>query len=117
MPEMLNKNPIDHINDEFEERWVVILSSGGKYILSKNQARLLQKAIASGNRGVIMFQTFAISIPYIVEFYLEKRFRKGSLQLPAQASEEPYQPISKEKFEEFRRKIYKKLNKAMSIFF
>ena len=97
------------IDDDYEELWIVILNTKGRYELSKNQARLVQEAIAHGERGAIMFKTFAIPIPYVAEFYREKRFLKGTKQLPARASEQPYKPIPKDKWEKIKKEIYEKI--------
>ena len=97
----------DFNNDpEYEEEWEVITSAKGKYTLSKLQARVLMQEMANGNRGVIPFKTFAISIPYIVEFYRVKRFLKDAKQLPERASEKPYEPIPAEKWEKIKRELF-----------
>ena len=98
-------------DEKFDEEWKVVINTGGEYVLSKMQARILQQAVATGNRGVIMFNSFAISIPYIAEFYRVRRFLKGAKQLPARASELPYKPIPREKFEAFMKMCYQKLGK------
>lgn len=78
---------------EWEEEWCVLISSSKEpYTLGKKQARLLQEVIASGSRGIVMFQTFSISIPYVTEFYRRKRFLKNVKQLPDKATEPPYKP-------------------------
>jgi hypothetical protein len=105
MPEMLNDN-------NYQEEWKVVLSSKGEYTLSKNQALVLKQEIASGNRGTVMFETFAIAIPYIVEFFRVKRFLVGEFQLPAQASEKPYVPISEEKWEQIQKEVYEKIGRS-----
>jgi hypothetical protein len=76
--------------DAYEEEWVVKLNTKGEYILSKNQALLVQEAIASGSRGIVMFKTFSISVPYIAEFYRTKRFLKKDHQLTGQQQEEAW---------------------------
>lgn len=96
-------------DDDYEEVWVVILSTKGRYELTKNQGRLVREAMARGERGAVVFETFAIPIPFIAEFYREKRFLKGAKQLPARASEKPYQPIPKEKWEKIKKEIHSKL--------
>ena len=106
MPEMLNDN-------DYEELWVVIITTKGRYELSKNQARLVQEAMAGGERGAIVFETFTISIPYITEFYRESRFLKQARALPARATEAPYAPVSPEKYREFREKVGKIFGKPM----
>lgn len=95
--------------DWYDEEWLIKINSGGEYTLSKNQAAILQQEIAMGNRGIIMFKTFSISIPYISEFYMVKRFLKESLQLPESASEEPYVPISADRWETIKKEAYKKI--------
>ena len=96
---------------EYEEEWQVILNTGGKYTLGKFQARLLQQEIANGNRGIIPFKTFVVSIPYIAEFFLVKRFLKDSKQLSATASELPYKPIPKERWERIKKEAYARIGK------
>ena len=98
-------------DEKYEEEWTVRVNSGGKYTLSKLQANILQQEIANGNRGIIMFKTFSISIPYIAEFYLEKRFLKGTLQLPATATEKEYVPIPPEKWEAIKKQAYQSIGK------
>lgn len=100
-------------DDQYEEIWEASISGGGKYQLSKNQAHLLMQEMANGNRGVIPFKTFVISIPYVTEFYRTKRFLKDTYQLPAQASEKPYDPIPADKWEELKKDIYKKIGKRI----
>lgn len=91
---------------EWEEEWEVLVSSSKEpYTLGKKQARLLQEAIAAGSRGIVMFQTFAISIPYITEFYRKRRFLKEVRQLPQRATEPPYEPISAERWNEIKQKL------------
>ena len=102
-------NPDD---DRYEEEWAVVMSTKGQYSLNKLQALGLKQEIANGNRGIILFQTFSISIPFIAEFYRVRRFLKGTYQLPATASEKSYEPISKEKWEEFKKKAYQSIGKS-----
>ena len=106
----LSMREISSEDEKYEEEWKVILSSGGEYTLSKLQARIVMQAMSEGKREV-MFKTFMISIPYIAEFYRVRKFLKNTKQLPARASELPYKPISKEKFEEFKKKAYKAIGK------
>lgn len=102
------ENPDD---DKYEEEWLVIMNTRGEYTLSKVQARILQQAIAQGNRGMIMFKTFAISIPYIAEFYRTKRYLKGVKQLPARATEAPYKPMDPKKLEALKKSFYEKIGR------
>jgi len=96
---------------KYQEEWKVILSSKGRYTLGTLQAKILRQEIANHSRGIVMFETFAIPIPHIVEFYRVRRFLKGARQLPARASELPYKPIPREKFEQFKKKAYKAIGK------
>jgi hypothetical protein len=95
---------------KFEEEWVVVLQSKGEYRLSKMQATILKQAI-SDNKRQVMFETFLIPIPYIVEFYRDKRFLKDTLKLPERASEPPFEPMSRKKFEVFMKQVYQKLGR------
>ncbi len=99
-------------DNEYDEEWVVVLHSKGEYTLSKAQAIILKQAIANNNRQV-MFESFLIPIPYIVEFYRSKRVKKGNLQLPETAMEKEYIPIPPEKWEKIRKEIYGKLGKTI----
>ena len=108
MPDILSEE-----EQGYDEEWRVILSSKGKYTLSKMQAVILKQEIASGNRATIMFQTFAIPIPYMVEFYRVRRFLKGAKQLPARASEPEYKPIDPKKFAKWKKEVYRKIGRPM----
>jgi len=99
--------------DRYEEEWIVKINTGGTYTLSKLQATILQQEIANGNRGMIMFKTFSISIPYIAEFYRDKRFLKGEFQLPASATEEKFVPIPEEKWKKLKEEAYRKIGRKM----
>ena len=104
MPDMLSKE-----EQNWEEEWMVILNSKGKYILSKMQAIILKQAIATGNRGTIMFETFAIPIPFMVEFYRVRRFLKDAVQLMERAKEAEYIPMDPKKFAKLKKEVYKKI--------
>jgi hypothetical protein len=111
MPEISNNLAFNE--EDYEEIWVVIMSTKGEYELSKNQARIVQEALARGERGAIVFNSFAIPIPYIAEFYRKSRFLKNTKQLPERATEAPYIPLSPEQMQKIREGIYKKLGKPM----
>lgn len=98
-------------DDKYEELWIVVMNTKGRYELSKNQARLVQEALARGERGAIVFETFAISIPYIAEFFREKKFLKDQFSLSAQTQEKPYEPIADDKWAEIKKKIYKNIGR------
>lgn len=99
-------------SNKYEEEWRVVMNTGGNYTLSKRQAQILMQAMAYKQREV-MFETFVIPIPYIAEFYRVRRFLKGAFKLPAIASEKPYKPISKEKWEKFKKNTYNNIGKSI----
>lgn len=70
---------------EFEEEWGVQV---GKelFVLNERQVKLLKEADLSGQRGIIWFEKFAISIPHIQSIWLISRRIKN--QLPAGAKQE-----------------------------
>ena len=74
--------------DGWDEEWEVVLNTGGKYTLNRKQAWVVQEAIATSNRGILMFKTFSISMPYIAELYRIRRFMSDQVSLPERASEE-----------------------------
>lgn len=110
--EELTSHILNEEEDKYEEEWEVIMTTKGKYTLSKVQALGLKQAI-SQSRGVVIFQTFAIGIPYIVEFYRVKRFLKDTYKLPKRATEEEYKPIDPEKWQKMKRELYRKLGKKI----
>lgn len=112
MQETLNNSAFSE--DDYEEIWIVIMNTRGEYELSKNQAQIVQEALARGERGAIVFKSFAIPIPYIAEFYRKSRFLKNAKQLPERATEALYEPVSPEKYQEFREKVGKIFGKPMS---
>ena len=111
--QVLTQGAFDPEDDKYEEEWLVVINTKGEYTLSKVQARILQQAIAQGNRGIVMFTTFSISIPYIAEFYRTRRYLKGITALPERATEPEYKPIDPKVFEEWKRKVYEKIGKPM----
>jgi len=108
--EVLTSRPWDKNDEAYDEEWLVVMNTKGQYTLNKYQALGLKQEIANGNRGIILFQTFSIPIPYIAEFYRVKRFLKGALELPATAGEQPYEPIPADRWEEIKKNIANKLN-------
>lgn len=97
--------------DNYNEEWVVVLSdTKARYTLSKNQARLLQEAFVRKEKAVV-FETFIIALPFVVEFYRTRRFLKDAVALPETASEKLYQPMSNEDFLKWKEKIYQKIGK------
>ena len=103
---------LEGLNDNYEEEWIAVVNKTN-YSLSKNQALIIKQAMATGERGNIVFDSFAICIPFVSEFYRVKRFLKNTVQLSETASESPYKPIPKEKWESFKKEIYKKIGKSI----
>jgi hypothetical protein len=103
--------------DKFDEEWVLVTSDKFERALSKNQARYLQQVTATGERGIINFETFAINIPFIIQFYRVRRFLKKEYQLSANNKgestweEKLFKPIPPEKWEELKKKMYQKIGK------
>lgn len=100
-------------DDKFEEEWKVVLTNKAEYPISKMQAMVLKQAIASGNRSTVMFESFAIPIPYIIEFYRVRRYLKGQHALPAKATEAEYVPIPPEKWEAMKKTMYAKIGRKI----
>lgn len=101
------------LNDEkWEEEWIVKMNDNTEYSLSKIQMLGLRQEIARGNRGIVMFQTFGISVPYIVHFDRVRRFLKGEFQLSARATEKPYEPIPEEVWNKIKKEAYEKIGKV-----
>ena len=91
-------------NDQYEEEWEVVLTSKGKYKLSKDQAAFLRKAMAMGEK-IVAFESFTIVPAYVVEFYRVRRFMKDKYSLPEATREEPYIPMTKEQWRQEMIKI------------
>lgn len=106
-PEKFNQD------NDYEEEWTVVMNTKGKYVLGKAQAKILQQAIATGNRGIIMFKTFSISIPYVAEFYRTRRYLKDAKLLPSKATEEEYVPMAPEAYKKWKKAAYEKIGKPM----
>jgi len=85
-----NEESTQETSSEYDEEWKVKLNTGGEYLLSQKQAWVIQEAIASGNRGIIMFKTFSVSMPYIAEFFRVRRFLKADHQLTGQQQEDTW---------------------------
>lgn len=71
--------PTSQAAENYNEVWKVVLQNGSEYKLAQEQADKIKKAISMGSRGIIMFESFSISIPYIIEFYrLSRRLKVSS---------------------------------------
>lgn len=53
------------------EKWVAVVNDND-YELDEKQAAVLNQAISENNRGIIQFDGFIISIPFLQEFYRVK---------------------------------------------
>jgi hypothetical protein len=102
--------PAGLTEDDYEEDWVAVVNKT-EYPLSKNQALIIKQAMATGERGNIVFDSFAICIPFVSEFYRIKRYLKNEKQLVARAAEGEYKPIDPKKWEEIRKQAYEKIGK------
>lgn len=91
------------ISENQEEEWRC-RCDGVEYVLNKDQAALLQEAIANGHRGLVTFKDFALNVPMITVFYLMSRRMKKSHQLAAGASE-PVKVISRERLDNIRKDL------------
>lgn len=104
----------DQSDDLYEEEWLIALNNGKEYRLSKKQAWVIQEAIARGERGIVMFKTFSISMPYIVEFTLVKRFLKEGRQLTGKQKEETWTEEDRQnaikRMKEIRESFQKKMD-------
>lgn len=100
-------------DDDYEEEWVAVVNKA-KYDLSKDQALIVKQAMATGERGNVVFDSFVICIPFVSEFYRVRRFLKNAKLLTSKATEEEFIPMDPQKWEEFKKKVYAKVGKPMS---
>lgn len=99
-------------DDNYDEEWIAVVNKTD-YPLSKNQALIVKQAMATGERGNVVFDSFVICIPFVSELYRVKRFLKNTKQLSSKATEEQFVPIPTERFEQFKKDIYKKIGKKI----
>lgn len=57
---------------KYERKWIVVIHDR-QYVLTETQANQLKALIASGNRGMAIFDDFVLNIPMIQEFYTEEK--------------------------------------------
>lgn len=103
--------------NSYLEEWVVMVN-GFQYKLDKAQNETLSDAIGKGNRGIIMFEGFSISIPYIQEHYRSRRYLKANRQLEAPPEREiiltPEELAArKQRMDKMRKEVYAKLGKKI----
>jgi len=87
------------------EGWVVKVGKEA-FSLDEKQILILKEAMQRSERWV-SFKDFIISVPHIECIYLD--WRKNPNQLQAGEKKE-FQPVSKEKWEEFRKRIQPELD-------
>ena len=63
----------------YKEEWVVV-AGREKFHLDEKQIEILRKADLAGNRGIVWFEKFAISIPHIESIYRVSRRTKDQLE-------------------------------------
>ena len=74
-------------DNRYNEVWILKVGDN-EWSLNKDQAAILKSAIKSGNRGMVVFDEFVVNIPFIKEFYLDRKVLKPEFQLPIPLSEE-----------------------------
>lgn len=75
---------------KFSELWVVEVGKK-EYKLNEKQIALLKEADLAGQRGIVWFKDFAISIPHIQSIYLVERY------LPEERAPVTYEEVKDEK--------------------
>lgn len=104
--------------DSYLEEWVVMVN-GYQYKLDKAQNQILSNDMAKGSRGIVMFEGFSISIPYIQEHYRSRRYLKANRQLEAPPEREiiltPEELVArKQRMDKMRKEVYAKLGKKIT---
>jgi hypothetical protein len=94
------------MQQNFREEWAVVVGRE-TFILDENQIKILKTASTGGNRGILWFDKYAISIPHIQAIYLVRKTPKNVLT--AGETKEVYS-------EEDRKKARVKLDKIRSKF-
>ena len=95
-------------DDNYDEIWTLVTSTGGKYEITKKQVSIIKEAMKRGSR-IVVFENLVISIPYVTELFRVKRFLKKEKQLPEETENKDFKPVSLEKIEKLKRDLYKKL--------
>jgi hypothetical protein len=100
--------------DQWLEEWCLVVDKT-KYHLTPEQSAVVKKAIARGDKGMIMFPKFVISMPYIREFYREKRYINPKYQLKEIVENRPQSPEEARRariaIEKIRNGVIKKIKK------
>ena len=97
-------------DDAYEEDWIAVINKNN-YPLSKNQALIVKQAMATGERGSIVFDSFAIPLAFVQEFYRVRRYLKDTKALSEKATEKEYIPIKPERWEILKKEMYSKIAK------
>lgn len=82
------------------EKWAVCVGKE-TFLLNKKQIKVLKEATKAGNRGIIWFDNFGISIPHIQSIYIIKRTFNNQLSSSNEFSNE----LTDEQRKEIRKKI------------
>lgn len=98
----------------FEEEWGVQIGKE-QFVLNERQIKLLKEADVSGQRGIMWFDKFAVSIPHIQSIWLisrriKNRLPEGTTPDEPIRTEEEQERISK-KIQEMKEKLMIKLGK------
>lgn len=81
---------------EYEEVWLVNLGKE-KYQVNEKQIKVLKRAMEEGHRGVIWFDSFAISVPHIQSISLISKTIKNKIEtnFDFEVSEEEREKVRK----------------------
>lgn len=66
----------EELMPQIYEEWIVVIGKES-FTLNKKQMDIIREANTSGNRGIVFFDKFAISIPHIQCAYLTKRYKEN----------------------------------------
>lgn len=90
------------MQQDYSEEWAVI-AGNETFVLDENQVQILKQATLEGQRGLIWFEKFAISIPHIQAIYRMSRTLKNQLE----AGETKEREFTEEEREANRERIQK----------
>lgn len=91
--------------ERFTEEWEINMGKE-KYVVNERQHALLEQAVLDGQRGMVVFDGLAISIPHIQSMYRLSRKIKPEYQLsePEIVEREPTE-AEKKRHAEFMKKL------------
>jgi predicted DNA binding protein len=85
---------------DYSEKWAVCVGKE-TFLLNEKQIKVLKEATKAGNRGIIWFDDFGISIPHIQSIYVIKRTFNNQLS----SSNEFNNELTEEQRKEIRKRI------------